>query len=43
MTIYFVDDGGDNSDGTTWAKAYTSIQSLDTAVAIAAADIIAYP
>lgn len=40
MTTYFVDDGGDNSDGTTWAKAYTSIQSLDTAVAIASGDII---
>ena len=38
MTDYFVDDGGDGSDGLTWAKAYTSINALDTAVAFASGD-----
>ena len=40
MTVYFVDDGGDDSDGLTWAKAYTSINALDTAVALASGDIV---
>ena len=25
MTDYYVDDDGDNSDGLTWAKAFTSL------------------
>ena len=40
MTTYFVDDGGDGSDGLTWAKAYTSINALDAAVAFASGDIV---
>ena len=40
MPTYFIDDGGDNSDGSTWAKAYTSIQALDSAVTIASGDTI---
>ena len=40
MAEYFVDDGGDNSDGLTWATAYTSINALDTAVALASGDIV---
>ena len=31
MATYFVDDGGDDSDGLTWAKAYVTFRSLDTA------------
>ena len=40
MTDYFVDDGGDGSDGLTWTKAYSSINALDTAVALASGDIV---
>ena len=40
MTAYYVDDGGDGSDGLTWAKAYTSINALDTAIALASGDIV---
>ena len=40
MATYYVDDGGDNSDGLTWAKAYTSINALNTAVALASGDIV---
>jgi len=35
---YYVDDGGDNSDGSTWAKAYTSIENVDSVAA--AGDIV---
>jgi hypothetical protein len=40
VPTYFVDDGGNNSDGSTWANAYTSIQALDAAITIASGDII---
>lgn len=40
MAVYYVDDGGDNSTGADWATAYTSINSLDTAVALASGDIV---
>jgi hypothetical protein len=33
MADRYVDDGGNNSDGTTWANAYTSINALQTAEA----------
>lgn len=33
MATRYIDDGGDNSDGLTWAKAYTSINSLITSEA----------
>lgn len=33
MPTYYVDDGGDNSDGSTWAKAYVSFAALVSAVA----------
>lgn len=33
MAVRYVDDGGDNSDGLTWAKAYTSINALIAAEA----------
>lgn len=35
MPSYYVDDGGDNSDGSSWEKAYTSLASLVSAVAAA--------
>ena len=37
MPTFYVDDAGDNTDGSTWAKAYTSLSALDDAVAIASA------
>ena len=40
MAVYYVDDGGDGSDGLTWAKAYTSINALDTAISFAGGDIV---
>lgn len=35
MPTYFVSSGGDNSDGLTWAKAYTSLQTALTAASTA--------
>ena len=40
MATYYVDDGGNNSTGADWATAYTSINSLDAAVALASGDIV---
>jgi hypothetical protein len=40
MATYYVDDGGDNSTGADWASAYTSINALDAAVALASGDIV---
>jgi hypothetical protein len=41
MTVYYVDDGGSNtSPYDTWAKAAPNLKTLDTAVALAAGDII---
>ena len=40
MSEYWVDDGGDNSTGADWATAYTSINALDAAVALASGDIV---
>jgi hypothetical protein len=40
MATYYVDDGGDNTTGASWATAYTSIASLDTAVSLASGDIV---
>lgn len=40
MATYFVDDGGDGSDGLSWETAYTSINALDTAVALASGDLV---
>ena len=40
MATYIVDDGGDNSNGSSWATAYTSVNALDTAVALASGDIV---
>ena len=40
MSVYYVDDGGDNTTGAAWATAYTSLSALDDAVAIASGDII---
>jgi hypothetical protein len=39
VTTYFVSNGGNNSDGLTWAKAYTSFQSALTA-ASSGSDIV---
>ena len=38
MTIYFCDDGGDNTDGLTWAKAKTTL-SAAVALLVAGDDI----
>lgn len=40
MATYYVDDGGDNSNGQSWVSAYTSVNSLDTAVALANGDVV---
>ena len=41
MAVYFCDDGGSNtSPYDTWAKAATSINALDAAVAFASGDIV---
>jgi hypothetical protein len=41
MTVYYVDDGGSStSPYDTWAKAATSINDLDTAIAFASGDIV---
>lgn len=40
MATYYVDDGGDNTTGATWATAYTSINALVAAVALASGDIV---
>ena len=41
MATYFVDDGGSStSPYDTWAKAATSINTLDTAIAFASGDIV---
>lgn len=40
MTAFFLDDGGDDSDGLTWAKAYTSLASLIAGETLTAADTI---
>jgi hypothetical protein len=40
MAIYYVDDGGNNTNGSSWANAYHSLADLDDAVAIASGDII---
>lgn len=39
MTTYFVASGGDNTDGSTWAKAYTSLAGA-LAVATTAGDVV---
>lgn len=33
MPIFYVDDGGDNTDGSTWVKAYTTLLGGITAAA----------
>ena len=40
MATYYVDDGGDNTDGSTWAKAYTSLYDLDQNVTFSGGDEI---
>jgi uncharacterized protein YjbI with pentapeptide repeats len=41
MTVYYVDDGGSStSPYDTWAKAATSINTLDAAIAFASGDIV---
>lgn len=40
MATYYVDDGGDNTNGSSWATAYTSVSALDDAVALASGDIV---
>lgn len=40
MAEYYVDDGGDNTTGASWATAYTSLSALDDAIALAAGDIV---
>lgn len=40
MPTYYVDDGGDNSNGDSWAHAYTSVKALDDAVALASGDVV---
>lgn len=40
MPNYYVDDGGNNSDGSSWANAYTSLSALDDAVTLASGDVI---
>lgn len=40
MTVYFVDDGGNGSDGSSWENAYTNLKALDAAVAFASGDIV---
>jgi len=40
MATYYVDDGGNGSDGSSWANAYTTLWALDSAVTLAAGDIV---
>ena len=40
MAEYFVHHTGDNSTGASWATAFTSVDSADTAVAFASGDIL---
>jgi len=40
MATYYVDDGGNDSDGSSWANAYTTMAGLIGAVTIASDDVI---